>query len=287
MTPNNRLIFQYTIPGIYAEEQSFYPDYSMAKRHLHSSTEIYFMFKGERYYFIEQDTFHVKPYMAVLINPHLIHKTHTVNHGGYHRFLLQLDKSILDMFAKISDNYDLITKPYDVVEFTKEDWEKVIPIIERLKKEMGSEKDDDHTMSRLLAMQLVTLFARAQKKQHTSAQMQPIPDRIVHASKYELVHEIILYIQEHLAEECTLDGIAAHFYISRAYLTRVFKFITGFTVKEYLNLCRIRNAKTLLQTTNLSITEIATRTGFGNITNFEKNFKNMTSLTPLQYRKQK
>ncbi len=75
--------------------------------------------------------------------------------------------------------------------------------------------------------------------------------------------------------------------LGRAYLTRIFKSITSFTVKEYLILCRIRNAKTLLQTTSLSITEIAARTGFGNITNFEKNFKSMTSMTPLQYRKQK
>lgn len=287
MKPTSQILFQKKIPHIYAEEENAFPDGSMPKRHLHSSAELYFMLKGERYYFVEQDTFHIKSGMAILISPHQIHKTHTVRSGGYHRFLLQLDPPILDLFSKLSDNYDLLTKPYDIVEFSKEDWKQVLATIELLKKEMSCETENDHTMSRLVTMQLITLLVRAQKKQHASAKETPISNRVVHASKYEMVHEIILYIQEHYAEECSLDEIAGHFYISRAYLTRIFKSITSFTVKEYLILCRIRNAKTLLQTTSLSITEIAARTGFGNITNFEKNFKSMTSMTPLQYRKQK
>ena len=287
MKPTSEFLFIKKIPHIYAEEERTIVDASMAKRHLHSSTELYFMLSGERYYFVEQDTFHVKSGMAIFISPHQIHKTHTVNSGGYHRFLLQLDPPILDMFSKLSDNYDLLTKPYDIVEFSKEDWKQILATINLLKQEMNNEDDSDHTMSRLVTMQLITLLVRAQKKQRASAKETPISNRVVHASKYEMVHEIILYIQEHYAEECSLDEIASHFYISRAYLTRIFKSITSFTVKEYLILCRIRNAKTLLQTTSLSITEIAARTGFGNITNFEKNFKSMTSMTPLQYRKQK
>lgn len=287
MNPIDKVIFHKKMPDFYAEEHKMAPDYSMPQRHLHSSTELYFMLEGERYYFIEQDTFLVKSGMAVLVSPHQIHKTHTVNHGGYHRFLLQLEPCLIDLFSRLSDNYDLMTKSYDLVEFSKEDWKKVLTLIEQLKDEMIHETAKENTMSRLIAMQLIAMFVSAQKKQQSLHQKHSIPDRIVHASKYKLVHEIILYIQDHYSEECSLDEIAAHFYISRAYLTRIFKLITGFTIKEYLTLCRIRNAKTLLQTTNLSVTEIADRTGFGNITNFEKNFKNMTSMTPLQYRKQK
>ena len=287
MNPIDKVIFHKKMPDLYAEEHRAIPDYSMPQRHLHSSTELYFMLEGERYYFIEQDTFLVKTGMAVLVNPHQIHKTHTVNHGGYHRFLLQLEPSLMDLFSRLSDNYDLVTKSYDIVEFSREDWKKVLTLIEQLKNEMLHDTEKENTMSRLIAMQLIAMFVLGQKKQQRIHQKHPFPDRIVHASKYKIVHEIILYIQDHYAEECSLDEIASQFYISRAYLTRVFKLITGFTIKEYLTLCRVRNAKTLLQTTNLSITEIAARTGFGNITNFEKNFKNMTSLTPLQYRKQK
>ena len=286
MKQGYKMTFQMNIPGIYADETYTYPDGSMAKRHIHSSTELYFLLDGERYYFIEEDTFHLKPGMAVLITPHQIHKTHTVNNLGNHRFQLQLDNSITDLFFKLSDNYDIITTPYNIVQFTPEDWAKVQSTIKLLKAESSREDDNDHTMSRLITLQLLTLFVRAQQKQQSSSQKPLISDRIVHADKYKMVHEIILHIQEHFAEECSLDEIASHFYISRAYLTRIFKSITGFTVKEYLILCRIRNAKTLLQTTPLSITEIASRVGFGNITNFEKNFKQMTSMTPLQYRKQ-
>ena len=85
------IVFQAQIPGVFAEETLLRQDFSMARRHLHESTELYFMLEGERYYFIEQDTYHVKQGMAVLINRDQIHKTSMVSGStGHHRFLLQL-----------------------------------------------------------------------------------------------------------------------------------------------------------------------------------------------------
>lgn len=279
-------IFQMTFPGIYVEESECHDDSYIMKRHIHDTTEFYFMVSGERYYFIEADSFHVKPGMAVLIRPNQIHKTNVVNGDGYHRFLLQLDSATTDLFMKLAGNNALESKPYDVVEFSSEDWQMVLSTFEQLKIEMQRETSKNHTMSRIIIMQLVALFMRAQKKQDAFFS-ENSPDRGVHISMYEMVHDIILYLQRHSSEECSLNDIAAHFSISRSYLTRIFKSVTGVTIKEYLTLCRIRKATTLLNSTDLSITEIASRTGFGNITNFEKHFKEMTDTTPLQYRKMK
>ena len=96
---------------------------------------------------------------------------------------------------------------------------------------------------------------------------------------------VALYLQNHLAESCSLDELSAHFFISRSRLTRMFKSVTGFTVNEYLTVYRVRSAKTLLDKTDLSITEISLRAGFGNITYFERVFKRLTGMTPMQYKK--
>ena len=279
-------IFQKTLPGIYVEETESFRDTNMVKRHIHDTTEIYFMTKGERYYFIEQDSYHVKPGMAVLINPSQIHKTNVATGEGYHRFLLQIDAATTELYTKLCGNNNLFAKPYDVVEFTPEEWKDVLSTFEQLKSEMNRETPKNFAMSKLIVMQLITLFLRAQARQDTTFAMQTSPDRTVHIGMYDLVHEITLYLQQHYAEECSLNKLAEHFSISRSYLTRIFKSITGVTIKEYLTLCRIRKATSLLTSTDINITEIASRTGFGNITNFEKNFKEMTSMTPLQYRKE-
>ena len=67
------IIFRNRIPGIFAEESQPQTDFSMLRRHIHEGTELYFLLEGDRYYFIEQDTYHVKSGMAIMIHPNQMH----------------------------------------------------------------------------------------------------------------------------------------------------------------------------------------------------------------------
>ena len=285
----NEITFSKQIPGLFAEEYLRVTEFSMADRHFHESLELYFMLEGERYYFIEQDTYHIKPGMAILVNRNQIHKTSMVNGNQKHlRFLLQLDPSVLDSFFSLPEAPDLRSfgeNYWGVAEFSSEEWQQVLSTLDLLKKEMNRSDTTGNTISLLLTMQLITLFIRSRRQQEISQRKSPTASHKVHTGMYQKVHEIALYLQNHCSEPCPLDDIAAHFYISRPYLTRIFKSITGFTVTEYLIVCRIRRAKMLLKETNLSITDVSAQTGFGNITYFEKVFKRMTDCTPFQYRK--
>lgn len=282
------IVFQAQIPGVFAEETLLRQDFSMARRHLHESTELYFMLEGERYYFIEQDTYHVKQGMAVLINRDQIHKTSMVSGStGHRRFLLQLDPSVLDgMFflPEIPNVQSLGENYWGVAEFSEEDWQQALEVIRMLKRELQHREPESSAMAKLLVMQLLALFVRSRRQQEMAWRKNRIPGHPVHTGIHQTVHEVAIYLQNHSSEPCSLDMLANRFYISRAYLTRMFKSVTGFTVTEYLTVCRIRKARILLDETKLSITEIAARTGFGNITYFEKVFKDMTHMTPLKYR---
>ena len=273
----NEITFSGQIPGIFAEEYHRVTEFSMADRHFHESLELYFMLEGERYYFIEQDTYHIKPQMAILVNRNQIHKTSTVNgHKQHLRFLLQLDSSVLNSYFSLPEAPDIHAfgeNYWGVAEFSSDDWQQVLLTIHLLKKEMNRGDTTGNTISLLLTMQLVTLFIRSRRRQAFSQRKSSVTSHKVHTGMYQKVHEIALYLQNHCSEPCSLNDIAAHFYISRPYLTRIFKSITGFTVTEYLIVCRIRRAKMLLKETNLSITDISAQTGFGNITYFEKVFK--------------
>ena len=281
-------IFQKSIPGVSAEELRLERKFTMVNRHLHEDTELLYILEGERYFFIEQDICYVKEGMAVLINRNQLHKGSMVDDTtNYHRFLLYLDTNTLDNYFSLpkvpavrnfGENY------WGVAEFTPEDWKQSMDILETLKKEMNPNDPEGNALSLLLVMQLLTLFARNRKRQ-TSIPANNLAPKKARDNLHQTVHEIALYLQNHSHEACSLDDVAAHFYISRSYLTRIFKAVTGFTVSEYLMTCRVQRAKALLDKTDLDITEIAIRTGFGNISYFDKIFKRMTDLTPLQYRK--
>ena len=83
----------------------------------------------------------------------------------------------------------------------------------------------------------------------------------------------------------SLDDIASQFYISSGYLCKTFKDITNFTIIEYINYTRVKEAKKLLKTTNTKVADIAMNVGFGSITHFGRIFKQITGNAPLYYRK--
>lgn len=95
------------------------------------------------------------------------------------------------------------------------------------------------------------------------------------------------YIAEHYMEPMELDDLSRRFYMSKSYMSRIFKEVTNFTVSEYINIFRIAASKQYLLDSELSMTEIANRLGFNSLTYFERVFKQKMSITPRQYRKQK
>lgn len=74
--------------------------------------------------------------------------------------------------------------------------------------------------------------------------------------------------------------------VSRALLYNKMKAITGAGAKEYITHIRIEKAKNLIETTNLSISDISEMTGFSAQSYFSTAFKNHTGLTPTKYKQQ-
>ena len=74
--------------------------------------------------------------------------------------------------------------------------------------------------------------------------------------------------------------------MSRNECCRYFKQMMNMTITEYLLEYRLSKAAELLETSGLSITEIAEKTGFCDVSYFIKKFKEKTGITPSTYRNQ-
>jgi len=95
------------------------------------------------------------------------------------------------------------------------------------------------------------------------------------------------YLLHNFARSLTLGEIAWNVKLSEEHLARVFRKVTGQTVFDYLCVVRLENVKTLLINSSLTLTEIATRTGFGSLSLLSRNFKQHIGLPPSIYREQR
>jgi len=100
-----------------------------------------------------------------------------------------------------------------------------------------------------------------------------------------VIDEIIVFLTQHYAEEIGLKTVSQQFFVSRSYLSRLFKAKTGRGFNEYLNKIRIEQAKILLKTTALPITEIAFGCGFNDSNYFSKVFSRAEGTSPHLFRK--
>ena len=91
-------------------------------------------------------------------------------------------------------------------------------------------------------------------------------------------------IQEHYDRDITLESCSQILNYHPVYLSRIFKQEIGIPFSEYLTDYRMKMAKTMLETTDLKISEISERLHYNNVSSFIRSYKKMYHLTPGQYR---
>lgn len=97
---------------------------------------------------------------------------------------------------------------------------------------------------------------------------------------------MLAFIQENFAEKLTLDQIAEAGTVSTRECLRCFRASINQSPMEYLLEYRVRAAEKLLEATELSVTEVAMRTGWGSSSYFTKMFRRICGKTPNAYRKE-
>lgn len=102
----------------------------------------------------------------------------------------------------------------------------------------------------------------------------------------ERITEAAAYLRENCAQSLTIEEIARKCNLSKFHFIRVFRRFTGWTPYEYLTLARISEAKSLLTSTSLGLSEIAARTGYADAKSLIRVFRQHTGMTPAGYRKQ-
>lgn len=106
------------------------------------------------------------------------------------------------------------------------------------------------------------------------------PENTAQDRRLAMVKTALRYIQEHFAEELTVEDISAAAGFSKYYFCRGFREVTGRTVVDYLNLIRCRHARRLLSSGKYNVTESAERSGFRNLSYFARTYRRYMGVLP-------
>ncbi len=108
--------------------------------------------------------------------------------------------------------------------------------------------------------------------------------RDVELSRSDLVRDAQTFIIENISENVGVNEIAERLGISREHFSRVFHEQTGISPNRYIIKEKIRLACSLLKETKLDCKEIAQRTGYDNPASFNRVFRKVLNMTPMEFK---
>lgn len=97
---------------------------------------------------------------------------------------------------------------------------------------------------------------------------------------------VVSFIQQHATEISSRKDVANRLGVSLERVSTRVQEETGCSFREFLHACRLDLAKRLLETTELDISEVSTRTGFQTVQHFSRVFSKRAGVSPKKYRLQ-
>jgi YesN/AraC family two-component response regulator len=148
------------------------------------------------------------------------------------------------------------------------------PVLQRFRELNQTLSPSANLETQGIILQLLSRFMQPENFQST--RFQKIPSKVL---------EAIEFIQTHLHTNLTVAALAERANHNADYFSRIFFESTGERPLQYLRNKRVERAQVLLSTTEMTFSQIAEETGFGNLPYFSKMFKQVTGLSPSYFRK--
>ncbi len=150
--------------------------------------------------------------------------------------------------------------------------------IELYLKEFIQETQNNHSVDEVLLENLATLLAH-----QIIRNLIDYPSPSVEMTDNLIIQNTIRFINTHFEREISLEDLAKMSHLSKSHFSRIFTKEMGISPMHYLKTIRLQNAKKMLRSHKLSITQVSRQCGFNSTAYFSKLFKEHFSLTPKEY----
>lgn len=254
--------------------------YYNVNSHVHNYYEFYFFLEGNVTMNIEGALHALNPGDVIIIPPNVSHYAILKDkHIPYRRFVFWISIDYCNDLLQLSPDYVYlmqharVTKHYifhyDVIGFNTLQ-SKVFRLIE----ELHSNRFGRDAKITLCANDLILQLNRSvYEMEHPKSQHE----------QQHLYQNLLLFIEDHLDEELTLDRLSEQFFVSKYHIAHVFKENLGLSVHQFITKKRLRMCQEaiLSQTT---ISDIYLKYGFKDYSSFFRAFKKEFGMSPKEYK---
>ncbi|MBM6947062.1 AraC family transcriptional regulator [Mordavella massiliensis] len=278
-----RLVFNENNSGSF---KIFVHEYS-SPLHWHRYLEILYILEGRVRVSINGQERIAEPGTLIFINMGEEHYTDFINHEKHKILCIQFDADILYTLGGIGHEMKYISALLNhkiqyptYIDVREEDY--LISILHELLNEAEEKKSGYEMMLKADFYKVIVWYYR--KTEEFEADL----DRSVEGNQNdeERMKRVFEYVNKNYMYPITTEDAAEYVFLSYSYFCKMFKRYMKITFMEYLNKVRMAQAKKLLIYTNMSIGDIASRTGYRDQNYFTRLFKIWYDMTPSQYRRE-
>ena len=207
--------------------------FGKVKPHMHTHYELYFFLNGDTDYIVGDKQFHLKPGDFMIIEPNQLHFPDVKVEDGsrpYERFILWIRPEYL---SQLQTKEDMLQEALTDIHNTgschfrpdTDNMQRILSILEDMLRE-NSEQEIGY--SQAIEALFTQLLIQINRVFHSKRAFQKS------SSTTDLYSQIVRFIHANLKENITLDDLASEFFVSRSYISRIFRQHLDISVHEYI-----------------------------------------------------
>ncbi|TFE28581.1 AraC family transcriptional regulator [Cohnella luojiensis] len=253
--------------------------------HSHTFYEVYYFHEGKCNYLIGDQIYNLSPGDLILMYGMTLHCPKIDPSVPYIRSIIHFDPAILRPYLELPQAVPIM-QPFEKFKnyrlclrgANKEEAERILVTMH------GYQQRGDQVGAGRLLLAFVDLlhFVYDQCLQPLSEQ------REFPSDKEKTVQNVVALLEDRYADdELNMERLQKELHLSKSYLAKIFKEVTGVTIFEYVYRKRVNEAKILfLLHPGMAVTEVSFRLGFKHLAHFSRLFKRHVGSTPERYKRE-
>ena len=231
--------------------------------HMHKYIEIIYVLKGVQHITVEDKAYCVNEGEAAIIFPDIAHSYFKNENETADEILIMCAPKLLGSLFPSLSNFRSSTP---IIEKNQIDEETRFALT-HINPENNFEVKFGYTCI-ILSKLINTMILNSDKRI-------PVQD---------ITYKLTEYINNNFTENITRESLAKTFNLSKYYISRVFAQKFKMNLRSYLGLIRAEHAAVLIRTTNRTLTDICSESGFDSIRTFNRVFKDIYGISPSEFK---